>query len=297
MFERYPEYEYFLASGQLAFAMLGMGALLAPRDFLDVLRNPRALGIGLATQLATVPLLALLLGRALPVEPGIAAGLALVAAVPGGTMSNVFTYLGRGNLALSISLTGVTTVAALVTTPILLRWLVAVHLPAEFEMPVARVAFEIAVVLLLPLSAGMFIGARFPARRDAIARWSIWISITFILSMVVGSAGSGRLDPRAYGVMGPVAIFLLCILAAQAAYASSRLAGLCPRDRLTISVEATIRNTNLAILVKASLFPAVAGVADPIGDGMFFVALLYGGLALPVAVVPVLIHRRSGGTV
>jgi BASS family bile acid:Na+ symporter len=143
----------------------------------------------------------------------------------------------------------------------------------------------------------MLYGAKFPARRDVFARWSIRISIAFILAMVVGSAGSGRLDPRAYGAMGPVAIFLLCLLAAQAAHASSRLAGLLPRDRLTISVEATIRNTNLAILVKASVFPAVAGVADPIGDGMFFVALLYGGVALPVALVPVVIHRRSGGSV
>ena len=86
MFERYPEYEYLLASGQLAFAMLGMGALLAPRDFVDVFRRPKALGLGLAIQLVTVPLVALVLGRVLPVPPGIAAGLALVAAVPGGSM-------------------------------------------------------------------------------------------------------------------------------------------------------------------------------------------------------------------
>ncbi len=62
MFERYPEYEYFLASGQLAFAMLGMGALLAPHDFVTVFRRPTALTLGLATQLVTIPLLAFLIG-------------------------------------------------------------------------------------------------------------------------------------------------------------------------------------------------------------------------------------------
>ena len=81
MFDHYAAVEYFLASGQLAFAMLGMGALLAPSDFLDVFRRPAALAIGLGAQWLVVPLLALALGKLLPVEIGIAAGLALVAAV------------------------------------------------------------------------------------------------------------------------------------------------------------------------------------------------------------------------
>ena len=62
--------------------------------------------------------------------------------------------------------------------------------------------------------------------------------------------------------------------------------------RLAIGIEVTLRNTNLAILVKAVLFPAVAGVADPIGDGMLFVALLYGGMQLVVSCVPGWLHRR-----
>jgi len=292
VFERYPEYEYFLASGQLAFAMLGMGALLAPHDFVTVFRRPKALTLGLATQLVTIPLLAFFLGKWLPLEAGIAAGLVLVAAVPGGTMSNVITYLGRGNIALSISLTAVTTVGALVTTPFLLRLLITAYLPPDFEMPVGRIAFEIAVVLLLPLSVGMLFSPLLGARRDAFSRWCIRISITFILAMVIGGAGSGRLDPRAYGALGLAAIFLLAFMAGTIATLSCKLARLTPRDRIAIAIEATIRNTNLALLVKASVFPAVVGVVDPIGDGMFFVALLYGGGALLVVILPVALHRR-----
>ena len=83
MFEAYPRYEHLLASAQLDFAMLGMGAVLSPRDFLGVVRSPRALAIGLAVQLVAVPLLAGFLGALLPVPAGIAAGLVLVATETG----------------------------------------------------------------------------------------------------------------------------------------------------------------------------------------------------------------------
>lgn len=289
----YAKYEYALASSQLLFAMLGMGALLRPRDFADVFRRPRVLVLGLGLQLVVVPLVALFLVWLLEVPPGIAAGLALVAAVPGGTMSNVFTYFARGNIALSISLTAVTTLLSLVTTPTLLRLLSGTHLPPDFEMPVGQVAFEIGAVLLLPLGAGMAIGTGLPARREVFSRWSIRASFFFIMLMVVGGAGSGRLDATAYGAIGPLAILALCVTIQSFAWAATRLAGLDVADRVAIGIEVTIRNSNLALLVKASLFPAVAGVVDPIGDGMFFVALMYGGAALPLSMIPIYQGRRA----
>ena len=292
MFEAYPDYERLLASAQLALAMLGMGAVLTPRDFVGVVRAPRALAIGLAVQLVAVPLLASLAGVLLPVPSGIAAGLVLVAAVPGGTMSNVFTYLGRGNIALSISLTAFTTVGSLAATPALLQLFVGAHLPADFEMPTGRIALEIGAILLAPLAAGMLVGARFTAYREGFSRWCIRASLAAILVMVVGAGGSGRLDPSSYGALAPVAIVGLAFVFQQAAYAACRLGGLPMRDGLAIAIEATVRNTNLAILVKASLFPATA-TPDPIGDGMFFVALLYGGGALLVAALPVALGRRQ----
>ena len=88
---------------------------------------------------------------------------------------------------------------------------------------------------------------------------------------------------------------LLAFVFQQAAYAACRLGGLGMRDRLAIAIEVTVRNTNLAILVKASLFPATT-TPDPIGDGMFFVALLYGGGALLVAALPVALGRRQLST-
>lgn len=292
MFDWYPDYEYHLAAAQLALAMLGMGALLTPSDFVEVARRPRALSTGLCVQLVAAPLLAFAIGRVLPIEAGIAAGLVLVAAVPGGTMSNVVTYLGRGNIALSIALTGVTTVGALVTTPLLLRIFVGEFLPPDFEMPVGRVAREIGVNLLLPLSAGMAFGARFHLWRGALSQWAIRGSIAVIVVMVVASTGSGRVDTDALGGLGILSIFLLAGSCQAAAWLASRATGLVAPDRTAVVVEATIRNVNLAVLVKASLFPAVAGRVDPIGDGMFFTSLMYGGIAFLFATPPVVWARR-----
>jgi BASS family bile acid:Na+ symporter len=293
IFDHYADYEYFLAASQLAFAMLGMGALLELSDFLDVFSRPRQLLLGLMLQLIVVPILALMVVSGLPLAAGVAAGLALVAAVPGGTMSNIMTHLGRGNIALSISLTAVTTVGSLLTTPLLLRLLAGTHLPPDFEMPTGRIAFEIAVVLLLPLLAGMLIGGFLPAVRDVFSKWCIRTSFAFIAAMVIGSAGGGRLDASAYGAVGPIAILVFCFAVQLAAWGVTGVTRMAVRDRVAIGIEVTIRNTNLALMVKASLFPAVTGVLDPIGDGMFFVALLYGGVALPLSVIPIAIGRRS----
>ena len=124
-FANYADYEYPLASSQLFLAMLGMGALLAPRDFLAEIKNPKSLSIGLTFQWAIVPIIAVVLGYLLPVPTGIAVGLMLIAAVPGGTLSNILTHFGNGNIALSISLTSITTVASLVTTPLLMHLMIS----------------------------------------------------------------------------------------------------------------------------------------------------------------------------
>jgi BASS family bile acid:Na+ symporter len=293
VFEEYPRWEPVLAACQLAFAMLGMGAVTTLRDFAAVVLAPRALAVGIAVQLAAVPLLAAGLGRTLPLPAGVAAGLVLVAAVPGGTLSNLATFLGRGNVALSIALTAITTLGALVTTPALLRLLIGAHLPPDFEMPAARVASDIALTLLGPLALGMAVGAALPRRRAVVSRWCIRASVGFILALALGAAGSGRLDPRAYGLVGLLAVPLLCLGGQLAALAAARLAGLAAPDRLALAIEATIRNTNLALLVKTSLAPA-GEAPDPLGDGMLFVALLYGGVALGFSALPIAWHRRAG---
>ena len=296
-FNNYAAYEYPLASSQLFLAMLGMGALLAPQDFLLEVKKPRALLVGFGFQWVLVPLIAFALGVILPIPAGIAVGLVFVAAVPGGTLSNILTLFGRGNIALSITLTSITTVAALVTTPVLLKLSLSEFLPDDFSMPVGRIARDIFGTLIIPLLLGMLLKSRTTTYYAAqVSKWVIRLSLMLVLVIVVGSSGSGRLSIEAYGVMGVTALVIFALSIQASTVLVSKVLGLTSGDRLAINIEATFRNIALAIAVKATVFPAQPGVLDPIGDAVLFVALLYGGVSLFITLVPVFIHRR-GSTV
>lgn len=292
-FANYAVYEYPLASSQLFLAMLGMGALLSPRDFLAEIRNPKSLSIGLVFQWAIVPAIAVVLGFLLPVPAGIAVGMMLIAAVPGGTLSNILTHLGNGNIALSISLVSLTTVASLVTTPLLLNLMISEYLPDGFQMPTARISQDIFFTLIVPLLIGMFIKVKVqPAHSAAFSKWIIRLSLSLIVVIAVGAGGSGRLDPQAYGLTGIAALVVFGVSIKLVSLLVVRVARLPGRDGLAIVIQAAFRNISLAVAIKAVVFPARTGVIDPVGDAVFFSALLYGGISMIMSLIPVFIHRR-----
>jgi BASS family bile acid:Na+ symporter len=291
--ENYAVYEHPLAASQLFLAMLGMGSLLAPRDFLREIKQPRSLLVGFGFQWLLVPLIAYGLSAILPIPAGIGVGLIIVASVPGGTLSNILTLYGRGNIALSISLTSITTVAALATTPLLLNLLLTQYLPEDFRMPTGRIAQDIVVTLIAPLLVGMLIRSRVSiGHAEQFAKWMIRFSLVLILIMTVGASGSGRLSIEAYGLTGVVSLVLFAVLVQGSGLLVTRFMGMTKRDGLAIVVEATFRNISLAVAIKAIVFPAQTGTLDPIGDAVLFVALLYGGISFFMTMIPVVIHRR-----
>jgi bile acid:Na+ symporter, BASS family len=291
MFDLYAQYEYWLAAAQLSLAMLGMGATLKVRDFAAVVRYPKGILVGSSIQIIGVPLLAALFLWGLKLDTGVAVGLALVAAIPGGTMSNVFTFLGRGHAALSIALTGVATLACLVTTPIVLGLLVRQHMPADFVMPAGQIAGEIALILLLPLALGMVFLKALP---DAAAKFSkscIRGSVFIIVLIIIGALGSGRIDLARYGLQNlSVVLFFLAVLAVLSQVLPMALK-LSRPDTTAINIETSLRNANLGLLIKASLFPAAAGTADALGDDVLFTLLAYGGASLFLGIGQLYLHR------
>lgn len=280
MFEFYVEHEYGFAAVQLALAMLGMGATLAPRDFAGIARDPKGFGVGIALQVLCVPIVAWTLLQLLVLDPGVAIGVALCSAIPGGTVSNIFTFLARGHVALSIVLTSVATLGCLVTAPLVLSLLIAQHMPAEFEMPLAQIALEIGLFLLLPLVVGMAVLRFAPRVAPTVAKLGVRGSLFVIGLIVIGAAGAGRLDLEAFGFANvPVVIGFLLAVTAMGLVVPT-LTRLPWPDVAAIAIEVSVRNTNLGLLIKASLFPAVVGVADRVGDQVFFTVLLYGAVQL-----------------
>jgi BASS family bile acid:Na+ symporter len=295
MADFYLAYEYHVASAQLIFAMLGMGTTLRPEAFAEVLRFPKGFLLGLFSVLVASPLIALGIATAFDLAPGIATGLILVSAVPGGTMSNILTYFAKANVPLSIALTAVATTGCLVTTPLVLQVFAGGSLGADVQMPGGRIALEISLFLLLPLAIGMVIGRRFDDRRDEIAKVFIRLSIAAIALIVIGSGAADRLGGRDYGVTVLICTVLLSVVLFAVGFLLLRVSGLPARDAVAAGIETSYRNVSLALLVKASLWPVQAGVVDPFADQVFFAVLSYGGIAMFASLPGLFWHRRIAG--
>lgn len=293
MFRHYADYEYYLAAAQLVLAMLGMGATLRGGDFWAVARTPHRVGLALAVQFGLTPLAAWLLCTWWRLPPGIAVGMVLVAAMPSGSISNIYTHLGRGNIALSITVTAVSTLLCLAATPLVMRWYSGSSLPAGFVMPAGHVVREIGLCLLLPLAAGMAVRRLSPHGSQRFSAWCLRGSLAALAAIVVGSLGSGRLHLAAYGWKTPTAIVLLAAGSQGLAWLAARGCRFDATDSFTLGIEVALRNTNLAVLLKAALFPAVSGRNDPLADGVLFAALFYGGAALAVLAPSIVWRRRS----
>jgi BASS family bile acid:Na+ symporter len=287
MFDLYPAYEPHFAQVQLVCFMVAMGTTLAVGDFVTVFRRPKSFIVAVLVQLLVLPWFAVLIDTVGQLDDGIAVGLVLVAAMPGGALSKLFSYFGRGNAALSISLTAFTTLASLVTVPVLLQLLVSHYIRESFEMPVGRIIVDLACFLLLPLAVGMIVGRVWPARRQALARWSVRLGLVVVVLMIAGSLGSGRIRPGEYGWGAPIAIILYCLLCQQASMVPFYVMGWPRADRMAVGIEVTMRNMNLALLLKARLFPE----ANALGNGVLFVVLFYAATAMVVGVPLALNHR------
>tara|TARA_R110002110_G_scaffold3754_1_gene19515 strand:+ start:39375 stop:40268 length:894 start_codon:yes stop_codon:yes gene_type:complete len=274
--------EYWVAVFQLTTAMFGMGATLTARDFRDVVAEPWAVSVGTAVQLVVIPLTTLFFIQAWNLAGGLAVGLALIAAIPGGTVSNIFTFLARGNSAMSICITAVTTLACLATTPIILGLLASSYLPADFVMPKARIFSEIALTLLLPLLLGMAFLYLYPRSAPVVSRWAIRASLFGILLIVLGSLSAGRIDFKAFGLQSVLLVVLFAAVLAIVGALVPRLLRINRADAVAIEMEVVVRNMNLGVLIKASLFPAAATELAALGDTVLFTLLLFGGLQLAI---------------
>ncbi len=292
----YLQYEYWFAASQLILAMLGMGATLTVSDFKHVLNQPTSFSCGTLIQLLLVPVIAYIFIQSAGLTGGVAIGIALIAAIPGGTTSNIFTYMAKGNIPLSISITAVTTLACLLSTPIILSLLIAEYLPTDFSMPTQQIITEIALTLLLPLFIGMLILKKLPNIASPLSKWSIRLSLLFIAFIVIGSSSAGRLDIDAFGTYNLWMVFIFIMLMTTIVLLATYLLKLPLADRTAIQMEVVVRNINLGVLIKASIFPVVARSATSVGDMVLFTILLYGAIQMLIAAAIITVRRRTQTT-
>ncbi len=294
-FVNFAYFEYYLSVGLLCSSMIGMGATLRPREFQTVFRSPWGIAAVLLAQIVVTPLVALGLSIALGLPQGIAFGLLMIAALPGGSFSNLLTFLGRGNVPLSIVATAFSTLLSLVSTSFLLGVYGSQHLPANFRMPVGQIVLEIGCYLLTPLALGMLIHRLWPQWSPRISKVCIQLSTVLLLVFVAGALSSGRLQVLSYGWRAPLAMILFGVCSMWTGVGAATLFRLSPNDRFTVAIEVVVRNGNLGLLLKAALLPVVAGQSNAVGDGVLFVVLFYSGLSLLLGGLEVILKRLQMG--
>lgn len=249
----------------VALMMFGVSLDLRAEDFTRVLREPKAPVIGLVAQFLLLPALTCLACWALRIEPQLALGMILVAACPGGSFSNIMTWLARGNVAVSVSMTAVSSLAASVLTPLnfaFYAWLNPHTRPLLTEIAIDPLGLLLLVVLVLgvPLLLGMTIGRRLPNLARSVEKPLRLFSLTVMLGFV-GLAFSRNLEQ----FLGYFHLFFWLVvahngLALLIGYASARLAGLNDSDRRAVTLESGIQNSALGLVIIFTFFPQAGGM-------------------------------------
>ena len=267
----------------LAIVMLGMGLSLVPEDFKRITRYPKAVAVGTVCQVLLLPLIGALITLVVPMQPAIAVGLIVLAVCPGGPSSNLVTYLAKGDVALSVTLTAVSSIITVFTIPLFTNLALQYFLgkSAAIALPIGSTMLQIFLITLLPTAIGMVIRHQFPntARRleKQMSRFAVGLLALIIVLLLVreGSKLPGFLVQVGIGVV------LLNLLAMLAGFLAGKLFRLSLAQQICIAIEVGIQNGTLAITITAGLLnnPDMAVPAAVYSLLMYvtgFGAILYG---------------------
>jgi BASS family bile acid:Na+ symporter len=243
----------------LAVIMGTLGLSLTPADFRRVLVAPRGVTVGLLNLLVVSPLLAFAAAEAFGLEPVLAVGLVLLGASPGGTMANLLTHLARGETALSITMTAVSSVAAVVTVPLFLG-LAIDHFDAGLgdDVSMTGIVARVFAITIVPLAIGMSYRARRPARAVAVEPRLKRAALAAFVLIVAGAVASEW--ERVTESFGEVALAALAlnVAAMSIAFAVARVARVPERQATAIAMELGVHNSTLTITVATTISTELA---------------------------------------
>jgi bile acid:Na+ symporter, BASS family len=244
------QFEQMLSAIVVCFVMLGMGASLKVSDFTRAVRQTQGLVIGLACQYGIMPLLGFTLVKVLDLSGAVAIGTLIIACMPGGTTSNMFTYFARGNLALSVLMTVSSTVCGVVAIPLLL----SIYAGAlDLTIPKQNIVLAL-VIMMVPVGIGMFIRKRSVRAGELTERAGSFLGIFFILFLI------GSWVPRNWQFLLEtnstiyVAAIALGLVGIFLGYWAARLLRMNPIDARTVGIETGLQNGPLAFSIIAFTF-------------------------------------------
>lgn len=253
-------------NGAIALIMFGVALDLGIADFKRVLIAPKATAIGLFAQYVLLPGFTYVLILVLRPMPSIALGMLLVAACPGGNLSNFLTHLAKGNTALSISLTAISTLAAIIMTPLTVMLWASLHpstaaIMREVRLDPLQMVLTVLIILGIPLAAGMAFNHGCPGAARKLQKPFKYGSIVFFLSFVVYLFVNNYAIFVHYVHWVALAVFIHNALGLLTGYTAARLGRLSPRDVRAVTIEVGIRNSALGLILIFAFFDGLGGMA------------------------------------
>lgn len=274
----------------LAIVMLGMGLSLAPADFQRVTRYPKAVVVGLLCQLGLLPLIGVLIAGVMPMQPVTAVGLIVLAICPGGPSSNLITYLAKGDVALSVTLTAFSSVITVLTIPLLTNLAIQFFLDSSLaiSLPLGRTILQIFLITLVPTGIGMALGQQFPAVARRLEKQVSRLAVALLgLIIILLLIREGSKLPGFLAEVG-ISVVMLNLLGMLTGLLAAKLFKLPIAQQVCVAIEVGLQNGTLAIAITAGLLnnPDMAIPAAVYSLFMYisgFGAIFYGRRALASA--------------
>lgn len=243
----------------LALVMFGMGLTLDLKEFGRVFSEPKNVIIGFVCQFTIMPLLAVALTHIFRLPPELAVGVILVGCCPGGTSSNVITYLSKGNVALSVAMTGVSTLLAPVMTPLLVRLFAGAFIPVDFW----GMFLSIVEVIIVPIAAGLLCKRFLPRMTQSVSEYLPAFSTLIITMIVIAVVSANAARLHTCGAVVILVVILHNICGYLLGYLAGKALGMPASGRTAVSVEVGMQNSGLACSLASTHFASMALATVP----------------------------------
>lgn len=234
--------------------MLGMGLSLTPEDFKRVVIYPKAVIIGLVAQLIMLPIIGFAIASLSPLAPELAVGVMILAACPGGPTSNMVTFLAGGDVALSVTLTAISSLITVFTIPLVVNFSMQTFLGqgTTLQLPFLNTVLQIAVITLVPVAIGMVANKYAPAIAAKADKPVKWLSLFFLAVVITGVLLRERENFISYVIDVGWVTLVLNLVTMALGFGIATLTQLGEKRATAITVEVGIQNGTLAIAIASS---------------------------------------------
>ena len=243
----------------LSIVLFTMGTTLKADDFINVFKNPKGIAVGISAQYIIMPLIALALARAFSLDTALTVGLVLVGTVPGGTASDVITFLAKGDVALSVSLTAVSTLISPLLTPVITLLLIG----NQIHFNPVDMFISIVEIVIIPIVVGLILNYKFPNFCEKLKDYLPTISSIVICLIVAGVIGANKQAILTSSIIIIAVIILQYFIAMSLGFAIGRFAGMERKQIITVAIELAFQNSGLSTSLAKTHFPDLSQATVP----------------------------------